>query len=212
MGPDPAPDLRLEGLVHDLNNVFETISDAAELLENDPKWKRVGATILRSVSRGQRIVSSYTASARSLQDFNAILDNSIEFAQDILTAVEAPPVHFNCSIDPAIRLAGSAAAWERVFLNLFVNAAQAMKGGGTVDINAQRRHGKIEICVADSGPGIPEDILPQIFDAHFSTKSSSSGLGLHIVKSLVAQNGGEVTACNRADGKGAAFHINLPIE
>jgi signal transduction histidine kinase len=207
---DEAADLRLAGLVHDLNNVFETICDAADLLEEDPKWAKVAAAINRSVSRGQRIVDSYSAGALGKQDFNAVLDNSIEFACDLLKAVNAPQVEFVRSVDPGIQVGGSAAAWERVLLNLFVNSAQAMKTGGTVEVHAHREEGCTEICVADTGPGIPDEILPQIFDPHFSTKSANSGLGLHIVKSLVAQNGGEVHAANRTDGAGAAFHIRMP--
>ncbi len=212
MGSDTAADLGIEGLVHDLNNVFETISDAADLIESDPKWKRLSGAIQRSVSRGQRIVGSYSAGARGQQDFDAILDSAIEFAQDLLQAVHAPAVRFTRSVEPGIRIYGSAASWERVFFNLFINAAQAMKDGGRVDVRASREKGLIEICVADTGPGIPLEILPQIFDPHFSTKSSNSGLGLHIVKSLVAQNGGSVTAGNRTDTAGAAFHIRLPAE
>jgi signal transduction histidine kinase len=210
MGSDTTTDLGIEGLVHDLNNVFETISDAADLIEHDPKWKRVAGAIQRSVSRGQRIVGSYSASARGYQDFDAILDSSIEFAQDLFQAVHAPEVKFTRAVEPGICISGSAAAWERVFFNLFINAAQAMKDGGRIDVGAVRTNRLTEICVADTGPGIPLEILPQIFDPHFSTKSTNSGLGLHIVKSLITQNGGSVTARNRSDTSGAAFHIQVP--
>jgi signal transduction histidine kinase len=210
MGMNAPSDLTLEGLVHDLNNVFETISEAAEMLEGDGRWSALAARIRRSVNRGRRIVGSLSASARAEQDFDTILDNSIEFASDLFRAVDASPVDFVRSVEPGLRVQGSPAAWERVLLNLFVNAAQAMKDGGTVEISAQRIPGGIEIAVADSGPGIPPEILPQIFEPHFSTKSSSAGLGLHIVKSLVAEHGGLVTANNRSGTGGAAFSIRLP--
>ena len=126
--------------------------------------------------------------------------------------MDAPEVKFTRSIEPGLRVPGSAAAWERIFLNLFVNAAQAMKNWGTVDVRGSRENGLTEIWVTDTGPGIPAEILPQIFEPHFSTKSSNSGLGLHIVKSLVARNGGKVTASNRPETTGAAFHIELPAD
>ena len=209
MRPESVTDLTLEGLVHDLNNVFETISEAADLLESDPKWAKVAGAIHRSVSRGQRIVGSYSASTRAEQEFGAILETSIEFARDLLAAVRAPAVEFVC--EPGTQVVGSTASWERVLLNLFMNAAQAMKQGGVISITASRKGNETEICVADSGPGIPPEILPQIFEPHFSTKSASPGLGLHIVKSLVSQNGGSVSARNRTDASGAAFHIRIPF-
>ena len=68
----------------------------------------------------------------------------------------------------------------------------------------------IELTVADEGTGIQEELLSKIFTPRFSTKSSRSGLGLHIVASIVKGNGGTVTAANRETGKGAVFTIRLP--
>jgi signal transduction histidine kinase len=77
-------------------------------------------------------------------------------------------------------------------------------------VSAHRGSDGIRICVTDNGPGIDPAILPRIFTARFSTKSSSPGLGLHIVRSIVSQNGGTVSAANRENGAGAAFSILLP--
>jgi signal transduction histidine kinase len=101
-----------------------------------------------------------------------------------------------------------------VLVNLFLNSAQAMKQGGEIQVRARRTGGSVEIVVADEGPGIPPEILPEIFKPHFSTKSSRrsafKGLGLHIVESVVSQNGGTVSAGNRAQTSGAEFTIRLP--
>jgi signal transduction histidine kinase len=210
MEPDTPSNLALEGLVHDLNNVFETIADAAELLAADPDYDFLAAALRRSVLRGRRIVEDFTASALGPQDFAALLDSAIEFARDLFQALDAPPVEFHRQLEPGIRIRGSFAAWERVLVNLFVNAAQAMKEGGAIEVSAREVGDAVEISVADSGPGIPAEILPEIFKPHFSTKSPEAGLGLHIVQSIVAQNGGVVTAANRADPRGAVFSIRLP--
>ncbi len=207
---DPKGSLDVEGLVHDLNNVFETISEAAELLEEDSKWSSVAATIQRSIDRGRRILGSYSESVRGEQDFEQVLESSIEFANDLFKAVHAPPVRFQLDIEPGIRLRGTAVAWERILLNLFLNAAQAVQDGCVVTISASTRPDCHEIRISDNGPGIPREILPQIFDPHFSTKSASSGLGLHIVKSLVLRVGGEVSASNRERSSGASFRIRMP--
>ena len=210
MGPENSPALEMEGLVHDLNNVFETISEAAELLEGDPRWTVASAAIQRGVNRGRRIVESLSAGALGDQDFATVVENSIEFARDVLHAVHAPTVEFVQDVEPGTQIAGCTAAWERVLLNLFLNAAQAMPGGGTIEIHARRSEQGADIFVTDNGPGIPAEILPRIFEPHFSTKSSNAGLGLHIVKSLVRQHGGEVSVGNREAAGGAVFHIRVP--
>lgn len=210
MEPDTPSKLALEGLVHDLNNVFETIADAAELLAADPNYTFLAAALRRSVLRGRRIVEDFTVSALGPQDFAALLDSAIEFAGDLFQALQAPPVEFRRRLEPGIRVRGSFAAWERVLVNLFVNAAQAMKEGGTIEVSAREVDDAVEIAVADGGPGIPAEILPEIFKPHFSTKSPKAGLGLHIVQSIVTQNGGVVTAANRTDAPGAVFSIRVP--
>ncbi len=210
MEPEAPQDLALEGLIHDLNNVFETIADAAALLESDSRWGFLAAVLHRSVLRGRRIAGELSASARMALDFDSVLDSAVEFAGDLFRALHAPGVEFLRTVEPGLLLRGSFTAWERVLVNLFVNAAQAMKGGGAIEVNARRLPDGVEISVADSGPGIADEILPEIFKPHFSTRSSARGLGLHIVQSLVAQCGGTVEAANRTDAPGAIFRIRMP--
>lgn len=210
MEPEAPHNLALEGLLHDLNNVFETIADAAALLEGDPHWAFLAALLQRSVRRGQRLAGELLASARAPLDFGLVLDSAIEFAGDLFRALHAPAVEFHRAIEPGLTLRGSFTSWERVLVNLFVNAAQAMKRGGAIRVTARRLEDGVEIAVADSGPGIAAEILPEIFKPHFSTRSPGRGLGLHIVQSLVAQCGGTVEAANRSDAPGAVFRIRTP--
>jgi signal transduction histidine kinase len=203
-------DLTLAGLVHDLCNVFETINDAADLLDDDPKQVRLAATIRRSVNRGTRILNSFAESSRALHELDAILDGATESARDYLHAVRGPEIEFVRNVEGGLRLDGHPAAWERVFVNLFMNAAQAMDGGGTVEITARASDEGIEILVEDCGPGISPKVLPNIFQPRFSTRAKRSGLGLHIVQTIVKEHRGAVTASNRPSGQGARFHIQLP--
>jgi signal transduction histidine kinase len=200
----------MAGLVHDLNNVFETISEAAELIGGDPKWRRIALTIQRNVVRGRRLVSGMHQTSTAAFDFELILDSAIEFSRDYLQAARRPPIQFHRDVEPALRLRGNPVAWERVLVNLFLNAAQASKTGVSVFVNGRRSNEGTEIVVADDGPGIPDKILPQIFKPRFSTKSAQSGLGLHIVESIVKENGGTVRAASRIPGPGAEFRILVP--
>jgi two-component system, NtrC family, C4-dicarboxylate transport sensor histidine kinase DctB len=195
-------DLTLEGLVHDLNNVFQTISETAELLEDDPRWEKLAQTLLRSVDRGQRIVHSILENNRSATELEPVIENAAQFCRDYLECANSPKIGFTSEIDTEFRLKGDAAAWERVLVNLFLNSAQA----GAKNIRVQA-HGN-EIVVTDDGPGISPELLPRIFQPRVSTKSIISGLGLYVVQSIVEQNGGTVTAANGLNG-GAVFTMRL---
>lgn len=206
-------ELTVAGLAHDLNNVFETLSESAELLTRDPKWARLAATIRRCVTRGSRIVESLTETARDSGDVQGVLDNAILHADDFLQVTRAATVTWNSEIEPGLRLPGSTAAWERVFVNLFLNAAQIKPEEAVIEIRARREAEALVITVADNGPGISAEILPHIFEPRFTTKRSRSrtGLGLHIVSSIVRENGGTVAAENR-EPRGAVFTITLPLD
>ena len=195
-------DLTLEGLVHDLNNVFQTIAESAELLEDDPRWEKLAHTLQRSVDRGHRIVHSILETNRSASELGPVIENASQFCQDYLECANGPKIGFASEIDPEFRLKGDAAAWERVLVNLFLNSAQA--GAKNIRIQA---HGD-EIVVTDDGPGISPELLPRIFQPRVSTKSIISGLGLYVVQSIVEQNGGSVTAANGSGG-GAVFTMHV---
>jgi signal transduction histidine kinase len=195
-------DLTLEGLVHDLNDVFQTISESAELLEDDPKWEKLAHTLLRSADRGHRIAHSILETNRSPIELAPIIENASQFCHDYLECANGPKMEFSSEIDADFRLKGDAAGWERVFVNLFLNSAQA--GAKKIRIRAQGN----EIVVSDDGPGIALELLPRIFQPRVSTKSIISGLGLYVVQSIVEQNGGSVMAANGTAG-GAVFTMGI---
>jgi signal transduction histidine kinase len=195
-------DLTLEGLVHDLNNVFQTIAESAELLEDDPKWEKLAHTLQRSAGRGHRIAHSILESNRSATELAPIIENASQFCEDYLECANGPKIGFTSEIDAEFRLKGDAAGWERVFVNLFLNSAQA----GAKNIRIRACGG--EIVVSDDGPGISLELLPRIFQPRVSTKSIISGLGLYVVQSIVEQNGGSVMASNGLAG-GAIFTLSV---
>lgn len=201
-------DLRLPGLVHDLNNVFQTLMDAAELLSADADRAYLSAAIFRSVERGRNLVASLESAEGENASFESILKGAISFVEDSLIG-GGPQIRFQRSIESGIQLRRNW-AWERVLINLFSNAVRAMPEGGTIHVSARRMGSNVEIVVCDEGPGIAPEILSGVFRPHVSTRGS--GLGLHIVETIVKQDGGEIRASNGADGRGAEFTINVPCE
>lgn len=201
-------DLTLPCLVHDLNNVFQTLVEAADLLSGDPRWAPVSAVILRSIERGKGITDSMQHVEQEPAPFEAILANAIAFAEDSLIGGRGPEIRFECKVEPGIELRRTW-AWERVLINLFSNAMRAMPEGGAIYVSARTWNGRAEIAVRDEGEGIAPEILADLFRPHVSTKVRG-GLGLHIVETIVKQDDGEVRAFNCADGRGAEFIITLP--
>lgn len=206
-------DLTLPGLVHDLNNVFETISDAAEILASDERWRELAETLFRSVDRGRRIVGVYADQTRAGAELSEVVDRAETFLRDFLRHLAGARIRVHRRIGRDHRLPGSSADWERVFMNLLLNAAQAMKDrdSGDIEIHSRIEDACLIIDVIDNGPGIDEAILPKIFTARFSTRSRHAGLGLHIVRTLVEANGASVTAANLTSATGAVFTIRAPI-
>ncbi len=208
----PNQDLALPGLLHDLNNIFQTLVDAADLLSEDPHWALLSAAILRSVERGRRVSFSLQAAGHAPGvPFGTILENAIAFVEDSLLTGRGPAIQFHCDVEPGISLPGNW-AWERVLINLFLNSMRAMPQGGTIQVLA-RRSGKpdqIHIAVRDTGCGIPAEMLGHLFEPYVSTKSAG-GLGLHVVRTIVQQDDGTVSGANRTDGPGAEFTITVPV-
>jgi PAS domain S-box-containing protein len=99
---------------------------------------------------------------------------------------------------------------KQALLNLIRNAAGAMPGGGRLDIETARKDGEVQICVRDTGIGIPEENLSKIFDPYFTTKDTGLGLGLTLVFKIVREHRGEITVKSR-EGEGTCFTISLPI-
>lgn len=208
--PDRLPNLTLAGVVHDLNNVFETLFEANDLLKEDPKYTKLAATIQRSLKHGTRIVKSlevhggHTEAARLLEQVEALL-------MDYLISSRGPSIEVHHDLEPGLQIPGNRGAWERVLLNLFLNAARMMPQGGKISVTMRTVAGRIEIVVLDTGPGIPARLLSSLFEPGFTTTPRHKGLGLHIVRSIVESEGGTVAASNREDESGAAFRIELPV-
>lgn len=101
---------------------------------------------------------------------------------------------------------------EQVLLNLVLNGIRAMPAGGWIELRARKlaEESQVEIVVADTGPGISAEDLPRIFDAGFSRRSGSPGLGLAVCRKIVQQHKGTIAAASDP-GRGASFTLRFPL-
>jgi PAS domain S-box-containing protein len=100
---------------------------------------------------------------------------------------------------------------RQVFVNIILNAQQAMPDGGRFRISARRDGGFLEVGFADSGAGIPQSAMKKIFDPLFTTKAKGIGMGLAVCKSILEKHGGDIKVDSR-EGRGALFTVYLPVK
>jgi signal transduction histidine kinase len=98
----------------------------------------------------------------------------------------------------------------QAFLNILINAVQAMPDGGLISIDVRANHEDVDVAFADDGQGISEDLLEKIWDPFFTTKEKGTGLGLKIVRNIIDLHGGNIRIRNRSEG-GALVTIRLPL-
>ncbi len=101
---------------------------------------------------------------------------------------------------------------NQVFMNLLVNAAQAIEKQGEIMVKTWHEKGQIFVSVADNGRGIPEDIIHRVFEPFFTTKEvgKGTGLGLSIVYHIVKKHNGEIIVESEV-GRGTAFMVKIPV-
>lgn len=221
------------GVAHEVNTPLAVISSYAQLLAKqtpagDPRAP-VLETITRQTFRASEIVGNLLHFSRTgAAQFRAVEVNAV--VRDTLALVEHPlrsaGIHLIAALHPAsIEVTGDAGKLQQVFLNLILNARDAMPRGGTLTV-ATGRLGDEErawIEVSDTGDGIPAELQHRIFDPFFTTKagrgsaaadvsmSTGTGLGLAVTYGIVEEHGGLITVRNGGPGQGAAFRVELPL-
>jgi signal transduction histidine kinase len=117
-------------------------------------------------------------------------------------------LHFSWP-DENLAVKGDPGAVRQAFLNLTINALEAMEHGGDLSIRLSREGTTCRAEIQDSGPGIPRDYLDQIFDPFFTTKPDGTGLGLPIADQTIRGQGGEIRV--ESSPEGSTFTVMLPL-
>jgi signal transduction histidine kinase len=99
---------------------------------------------------------------------------------------------------------------RQVFLNVAVNALEAMPRGGRLTLEARREGTRARVALSDTGPGIPAAALPRVYDPEFTTKDGGSGIGLHVARAVVELHGGEIGVLSRP-GRGTDVLVHVPL-
>ncbi|MGC9141777.1 MAG: ATP-binding response regulator [Caldimicrobium sp.] len=213
----------LRGLVHDFNNVLQSILSYLNQLRNVPVSRM--EEILRAIEKNinswidiNRILIDYTRESKEIRekkiDLVQFLKENLEVFQLILG--ENIRLHINLGFYKKLYTYGDSAFWRYIFLNLLKNSKDAIEGEGDIFIylstyeDTQKLKRYVKLSVKDTGSGIPEEILPNIFEPFFTTKEKGSGLGLFLVKHHIKNLEGFIEV-ESSPGKGTTFFIYVPL-
>jgi len=237
------------GLAHEIRNPLGAIKGAAQLLlpptDAEPSSNGKGdaaadgsreflTIIVDEANRLNRVVSQFLDYARPFRGDLAPLDVNevVRKTAQLITpppittaggdgeAAPKPPVEIVLQLtDELPRVRADAEQLRQVFLNLALNAVQAMEKGGRLQISTALRKGNrrggpaqlLEVRFRDTGPGIPQAVLKNLFIPFYTTKEKGTGLGLPISQRIIENHGGTIEVRSRP-GAGATFTVVLPTE
>jgi signal transduction histidine kinase len=184
------------------------IDYALRYLDSMTRGIREGAERARKIVRDLRVFARSEDDVWQSVDLHEELESSLTLINHLLK--DRVTVERKFGELPPVECVRSQI--DQVFLNLLANAAQAIPGPGFIAIETRQEDGVAVVSIADSGPGIPRDVMGRIFDPFFTTKpvGEGTGLGLSISYEIVKKHGGQVVAESPPSG-GAVFTVRIPV-
>ncbi len=212
------------GVAHEINNPLGTISIYAQMVldelgkDNDSCRQSI-AVVMKQTNRAGRIVKDLLEFSRQSEPEMKTLNINDVLAKAI--AVTTPPadlqnIRFVSDLAPELPdIQGDSNKLEQVFVNIIVNALQAMPEGGVLTVRTRVAESRrfIEIEISDTGCGIPQEHLSKLFDPFFSTKKAGegTGLGLSVTLGIVERHNGTIDVQSKV-GEGSTFTVRLPVQ
>ena len=212
------------GVAHEVNTPLAVISSYAQMLakqvSGDVKKSELLDKITRQTFRASEIVNSLLNFSRtsstefSSVDLNRVIQDTLMLLEHQLKVARVKVVQSLESQLPPIY--GNTGKLQQVFLNLFLNAKDAMPSGGTLMVTTQNGH-NVQVTVGDTGSGIAQEHIHRIYDPFFTTKnkpktghSGGTGLGLSVTYGIIQEHAGKIRV-NSKPGEGTTFTMEFPL-
>jgi PAS domain S-box-containing protein len=207
------------GVAHEVNTPLAVISNYIQMLakqmpEGDHRHTIIDK-IVKQTFRASEIVNNLLNFSRTGPgeladvDLNRVVEETLSLVAHPLKASQIQVVKQLTEGIPAVR--GSANKLQQVFLNLFLNARDAMPSGGMLEVRSAAHNGSVEVEVVDTGNGITREHIHKIFDPFFTTKTSGrgTGLGLSVSYGIIKEHAGKIDV-RSTPGRGTSFHVEFP--
>jgi PAS domain S-box-containing protein len=207
------------GVAHEVNTPLAVISNYIQMLakqmpDGDPRHAII-EKIVKQTFRASEIVNNLLNFSRtgpselSDVDVNHVVEETLALVAHPLKTSQIQVVKQLGSSLPPVR--GSANKLQQVFLNLFLNARDAMPQGGMLEVRTAVHNGSVEIEVVDTGNGISREHIHKIFDPFFTTKPGGrgTGLGLSVSYGIIKEHAGKIDV-RSTPGRGTSFHVEFP--
>ncbi|MBI5485362.1 MAG: response regulator [Deltaproteobacteria bacterium] len=205
------------GMAHEIRNPLNSIALFVQLMRQntlDPDQLEYQSKILKEIERVDSIIrklldaSRRTRSITSDVQLNHVIDTALEaFAPQIETRKILVERHYHVIPSP---IKADPAELEQIFTNLFLNALDVMNQGGRLTIDISEENRRVTVRVGDSGGGIPQDILPNIFEPFFSTKTCGTGMGLPVAQRIAHIYEGSMVV-ESTSSAGTVFRLDFPV-
>jgi signal transduction histidine kinase len=204
-------------IAHEIRNPLSSIKGAAQFLRDEDTGSLSGREFLDIIVDEVNVLNGITAEfldyARPTRldigraDINKIVSRSLQLMQ---FDVEGHGIEVRQDLAPGLpSIMADGSKLDQVLRNLITNARQAMPSGGRLTVSTQSDWQGVTVSVEDTGVGIPEHQISQIFQPFFTTKTKGIGIGLAIVQKIIDKHNGRI-AVESTPGQGAKFHIYLP--
>jgi signal transduction histidine kinase len=210
------------GVAHDLRNPLGAINNAiyylkrrlgaSEMAQSNPRIGQFLQVIEDEVAHSNQIITDLMGFAR-ISSPSLSSANLGETIQDMLSSIEVRNnVRIVKRFEPELpEVLADPEQLRRVFINLTMNAQEAMPDGGELTISTRRVNGFAEAAFSDTGIGIPDENLKKVFDPLFTTKTKGTGLGLAVCQEIVTRHRGTIGVASKP-GEGTTFTVRLPCQ
>jgi signal transduction histidine kinase len=206
------------GVAHEVNNPLASISSLVQMMkasagEEDRQKLDVISNQIQRITRVTKDLTDFSRvrpAARSMADINSVVEAAIRLAS-FDAAFQQLELHREYS-DDLPQVLADADQLQQVFLNLLLNARDAMENGGSLTVRTGQNGDDILVSIEDSGTGIDESARKQLFDPFFTTKPAGkgTGLGLAVCYGIVTAHNGRIDV-NSPNGSGTTFTVSIPL-
>jgi signal transduction histidine kinase len=204
-------------LAHEVRNALTSVQIDLERVDERTEDAKNRGLVARALVHVRRLDAAVTGSLRVARsgnvtaqsvNLNDILREAIRVAEPSYTSSSVRLTTDQC--DPESTVRGDPDALHQLFLNLLLNAQQALPPGGETTVSARPAGDRVVVSIADSGSGMTSEQVAHAFDPYYTTRPKGTGLGLPIARRIAVAHGGDLTLCS-TPGTGTTVEVSLPV-